>query len=76
MNITIFDIEVFKYDWIAVFYDVSTDSWSVFHNDNDGFRNHILRQNHIYGGVNNKHYDNHIVKAICCGAEPTLLKEI
>ena len=76
MRIIVYDIEVFKYDWIAVFYDVANNEWSVFHNDNDGVRELMSQQSVIFCGFNNKHYDNHIVKAICCGASPELVKQI
>lgn len=76
MRIIVYDIEVFKYDNIVVFYDTSTHKWSVFHNDNDGVRNFMLQPNAIFCGFNNKHYDNHIIKAMCCGASPELVKQI
>lgn len=76
MRIIVYDIEVFKYDWIVVFYDVSRNEWFVFHNDNDGVRNFMLQSGIILCGYNNKHYDNHVVKAICCGASPELVKQI
>ncbi len=76
MNIVVYDIEVFRYDWIVVFYDVSKNEWSVFHNDNDSVRNYIGNSNRIFCGFNNKHYDNFIAKAICCGADNSLVKQI
>ena len=76
MNIHVFDIEVFAYDWLVVFLDVSTGQWSVFHNDNDAVRTYMSQPDRIFCGFNNKHYDNHVVKAICCGASPELIKQI
>ena len=76
MRIIVYDIEVFAYDWIVVFYDTSNDEWSVFHNDNQGVRDYMSQQGVIFCGFNNKHYDNHIVKAISCGASPELVKQI
>lgn len=76
MRILVGDVETFKYDWIAVFYDVSRDEWSVFHNDNLGVRNLIGQPDIVFCGFNNKHYDNHIIKAICCGADNSLVKQI
>lgn len=76
MNIVVYDIEVFRYDWIVVFYDVSKNEWSVFHNDNDSVRNYIGNSNRIFCGFNNKHYDNFVAKAICCGADNSLVKQI
>lgn len=76
MRIIVYDIEVFKYDNIVVFYDTSTHTWSVFHNNNNGVRDYMLQQDAIFCGFNNKHYDNHVVKSMCCGASPELVKQI
>lgn len=76
MRIVVVDVEVFKYDWIAVFYDTSCNVWSVFHNDNQAVREFMSQQGSIFCGFNNKHYDNHVLKAICCDAPPELIKQI
>ena len=76
MRIIVYDIEVFAFDWIVVFYDTSNGEWSVFHNDNQGVRDYMSQPGVIFCGFNNKHYDNHIVKAIACGASPELVKQI
>jgi hypothetical protein len=76
MRIIVYDIEVFKYDWIIVFYDVSRNEWTIFHNNPAGVLQFMTQQGVIFCGFNNKHYDNHIVKAICCGADNLLIKQI
>ena len=76
MRIIVYDIETFWYDNIAVFYDISNNEWSVFHNDNSGVCQFMLQPDVIFCGFNNKHYDNHIVKAIACGASPELVKQV
>lgn len=76
MRIIVYDIETFKYDNIAVFYDISKNEWTVFHNNNLGIRQFMQQPNVIFCGFNNKHYDNHVVKAIACGASPELVKQI
>jgi hypothetical protein len=76
MRIIVVDVEVFKYDWIAVFLDTITGKFSVFHNDNPAVRDYMSQSDAVFCGYNNKHYDNHILKAICCGADPTLIKAI
>lgn len=76
MNIIVYDIEVFKYNLIAVFYDVTNNWWSVFHNDPDSIREIMSRKDAIFCGFNNKHYDNHIMRATCCGADNALVKQI
>ena len=76
MKIIVYDIEVFAHDWIVVFLDTSTGAWSVYHNDNAGVRAYMEQPGLVFCGFNNKHYDNHIAKAICCGASPELIKQI
>ena len=76
MRIIVVDTEVFAYDWIAVFLDVSSGAFTVFHNDNEGVQEYMSQPDRIYCTYNGKHYDNHILKAICCGADPTLVKQI
>lgn len=76
MRIIVVDTEVFRYDWIAVFLDISTGTWSVFHNDNAGVLDYMSQPGLLFCGYNNKHYDNPILKAICCGADTALVKEI
>ena len=76
MRIIVVDTEVFAYDWIAVFLDVSSGEWAVFHNDNAGLRDYMSQPNQIFASYNGKHYDNHILRAIACGADPTLVKQI
>lgn len=76
MRIVVYDIEVFKYDWLVVFYDTLNRTWSVIHNDNDSVREYMSQPDVIFCGFNNKHYDNHVAKAICCGADNALVKQI
>ena len=76
MRIIVYDIEVFKYDWIAVFYDVSNNEWTVFHNDDNGFRLFLLQSGVIFADYNGKHYDKFIAKAISCGVSPELVKQV
>lgn len=75
-KIIVFDIEVFAFDWVVVFLDISNGNWYVYHNDNAGVREFMSQPDRIFCGFNNKHYDNHIAKAICCGATPEQVKEI
>lgn len=76
MRIHVYDIEVFAYDWVVVFLDVITGEYTVIHNDNNAVRNYLSEPGRIFCGFNNKHYDNHLVKAMSCGASPELVKEI
>ncbi len=76
MRIVVVDIEVFKYDWIAIFLDTTTGEFHVFHNDNKAVCDYVSQPGLLFCGYNNKHYDNHILKAICCNAPPGLVKQI
>lgn len=76
MRIIVYDIEVFKYDWLVIFYDISGNEWYVFHNDNQSVRNFMSDPDLIFCGFNNKHYDNSVTKAIACGADNALVKQI
>ena len=73
--IYVFDIEVFKHDWLVVFKNMGTGEYNVIHNDNYQLKT-FVSPDHLYAGFNNKHYDNHIIKAIICGADNALVKEI
>ena len=71
----VFDIEVYKHDWLVVFKNIVTGEYTVIHNDNYQLKTFISPDD-LYGGFNNKHYDNHILKAILCGADNAIVKEI
>ncbi len=76
MRIIVVDTEVFAYDWVAVFLDTSDMSWTVYHNDAKALREYMSQPDVIFCGFNVKHYDNHILKAIACGAPPELVKQL
>ncbi len=75
MEMYIFDIEVFKHEWLIVFKNVVTSEYTVIHNDNHAVKEFVTRDK-LLGGFNNKHYDNYILKAIIAGADNALVKEI
>ena len=55
---------------------MSDGEYFIFHNDKEAVRYFMKDEDVILGGFNSKHYDCHILKAICCGADNALLKEI
>ena len=75
MLIYVFDIEVFKFDWLIIFKNISTGEYTAIHNDNSAVKE-FMTEDKLLAGFNNKHYDNHILKAILCGADNALVKEI
>lgn len=74
-NTYIFDCEVFAHDWLFVFRELSTGQYTVIHNDNDAVLA-FMEQDPFLGGFNNKHYDNHILKAVMVGLTPEQVKEV
>lgn len=73
-RIHIFDFEVFRYDWLVVCKQVG-GTHKVIHNDPEALKE-FMGTRPLLGGFNNKGYDNFIIKAICCGADNALVKEI
>ena len=75
MNIYIYDIEVFAHDWIVVFRRVDSTLHTVIYNDNyrlkEWFRTH---PDDVFGGFNNKHYDDWIVQSMLNGADNEVVK--
>lgn len=74
MRVHIYDLEVFKYDWIAVFRDPAyEDNHIVIHNDNYRIRD-FLDQTGVIGGFNNKHYDDWILLTMLNGGDNERVK--
>lgn len=72
-----YDFEVFRYDWLVVFKRITDGKYFIYHNDTAGVKNFMRNSGDcILGGFNEKHYDCHILKAVCCGADNALIKEI
>ena len=74
MKIYIYDIEVFAHDWFVVFSDIDEKEITVFHNDNVGLKRFMLRQGLLFGGFNNKHYDDWVTQSMLTGADPETVK--
>lgn len=77
MRFIIYDIEVFAYDWLIVFKDTQTGERYIFHNDNEAVLDFMHdNKDAVFVGFNNKHYDNHIVKAIVSDFSSEELKQL
>lgn len=77
MNILVYDVEVFKEDWIVVFKPVDGGEHIVIHNDNNALRRTILdTPNLLLCGFNSKHYDDAIIHAIMHGADNRIVKQL
>lgn len=75
MKIIIYDCEVFACDWLVTFKDKETGQFTCIWNDNDALRN-CVNSECVYIGFNSKHYDQYIIKAICCGASCEEVKAV
>lgn len=66
-----YDYEVFKYDWLVVFYDLINDDKTVIVNNKELLEQfHAKHQEHIYIGFNSRHYDQYIHKGLLSGFDP------
>lgn len=75
MNLFIYDIEVFAYDWIVVARRPEKGAnHIVIHNDNYRLREFFETQVDIVGGFNNKHYDDYVVMTMMNGGSNVEVK--
>ena len=75
MKTYVYDFEVLKYDWLVVFQDYDTGEFYAFHNDNEAVAE-FMNTDDVYIGFNSKGYDQHILKAVCCGFDNEDIKSI
>lgn len=75
MRTTVYDTEVFAYDWIVVFKETETGEYTTIHNDNDALKQY-LEDDVLYVSFNGKHYDQFIIKAIVCDFSPQEIKAL
>lgn len=71
-----FDFEVFKYDWLGVFIDMSTQEKHVIVNDKEALiKLYNDNMKNIWSGFNIKHYDQYIFKGIMLGMDPKYIND-
>lgn len=75
MNIYIYDIEVYAYDWIVVAKNIETKGYTVIHNDNYHLKAFLDQEDYILGGFNNKHYDDYVVNTMYNGGSTIEVKK-
>ena len=75
MKLFTYDCEVFAYDFLVTIKDRETGYKTRIWNDNEAVRACIEDEN-VFIGFNSKHYDQFIIKAICCGFSPQEVKEV
>ena len=66
---------MFAYDFLVTIKDRETGHKTRIWNDNEAVRACIEDEN-VFIGFNSKHYDQFIIKAICCGFSPQEVKEV
>ena len=75
MRLIVYDVEVFCENWLVIFKDIETGKYTCVHNDNEELKE-CISEDCIYIGFNSKHYDQFIIKAICCGFTPQEVKQV
>lgn len=71
-----YDFEVFKYDWLAVFIDVTKQKEYVIINNPDELKAlYEANSKDIWVGFNNRHYDQYIMKGIMLGMNPKSIND-
>lgn len=71
-----YDFEVFKYDWLVVFIDLTAKQETVIINDPEKLLQFYERhKGTIWAGYNSRNYDQYILKGILCGFNPKLVND-
>lgn len=64
-NLSVFDIEVFKYNWLVSIKDLKRNEWVDFWDEDiEQFRNYLAQNENLMCGFNIKHYDNPVIAAM------------
>lgn len=73
MRLIVYDCEVFAHDYLVTLKDKETGHKTRIWNDNEALKS-CITDDGIFVGFNSKHYDQFIMKAICCGFTPQEVK--
>lgn len=75
MTYYIYDLEVFRFDWIAVFRQIDTDDFHVIHNNTHELKKFIIEHRQdVLIGFNNKNYDDWILQTMVNGGDNETIK--
>ena len=75
MNIYIYEIEVFKNDWLVVFRNPERDNYIVIHNNNYQLKEFLNQPGVVIGGFNTKGYDDWIILTMLNGGSNLEVKK-
>ena len=76
VTIIFYDFEVFEYDWLAVFIDVTNRKEYVIINSPDKLKAlYEVNRKNIWVGFNNRHYDQYIMKGILLAMNPKKIND-
>lgn len=71
-----YDFEVYKYNWLVVFIDISERKYTEIVNDEIKLKNYYSNhKGEIFVGFNSRRYDQYIFKAILLGMNPKELND-
>ena len=73
MKLIVYDCEVFAHDYLVTMKDMETKHKTRIWNDGEAVKA-CITDDRIFVGFNSKHYDQFIMKAICCGFTPQEVK--
>lgn len=73
----VFDFEVFKYDWLVVIENITTDQcFNIVNSREQLLEFYNEHKKELLVGYNNKRYDDYIFKGILLGENPKYLNDI
>lgn len=66
----VYDFEIFMYDWLVVFFDVSTKEYTVIIDNEDNLKDYFnSNKNKFFVGYNNKQFDDIVLAGIFSDVE-------
>lgn len=75
MKFIAYDIEVFAFDWVVVFYDLDLKKYTVIHNNNYELREFLKQKDFMLFGYNVKHYDDWVLLTMIGGGSNLEVKK-
>ena len=76
MKIYAVDTEVFEKDYIAVFKNIQTGEFYVYHNDPAGITKILSKQNSVFAFYNGKGYDRFVLSSMVRSGVPEDVKKV